>query len=684
MAKVYDLLVKASGDSRDAQRAMRDLQQASQRFNDGFGRHMKSAAKWGALALGAGLAATVKVGMDELAEAAKVGAQTDAVIRSTGKAAGFSRAEFEGLAESLMKVSGVDDEVIQSAENLIATFTRVKGDAFEGATKAALDMSVALGEDMTSSAMRIGKALQDPIKGVVALRRAGVMLTDSQTKQIKAFVESGDIMKAQKIILKELNVEFGGSAKAFGKTGPGQVEKAKRSFEELAASLTAKVMPSLGDLAREAIAVIDSVKRWSETAQGQETLDRIAHAARATGEGLKLVASAGMGAARVLGGMGGALVPMVGALAGAVAGYRIYTTAVDAAKTAQLALNKAMKLNPWGLALGAVIALGSAFAATKLQMSSSEKAIRANERAIKDFHNAALDEQEFALAVQEGNQALIRAQIETRNAAAARKAATKGTDAYRLAVIREKDAILAEERATLAVTRAEQQHNETISRNKKEVKDARKAWTDLNTKLQESTTKFANLSGKGRAAGQNLGVLRERMREANAQFASARERLAQLAGKLDLVSGKALRGGEGFAKMREQMKLLKTQIDKLPTEKQFTYKIVTKYSGVKAGKNGIPQPSFMFPQTYTGGVFTTPQVRSISERGPEAIVPLGNDQEARANRARVMAEAGLSGGGGGITINGPIYVNANNAQEFVRSMDAQQRAYSPRRRVGMR
>jgi hypothetical protein len=75
-------------------------------------------------------------------------------------------------------------------------------------------MSVALGQDMKSSAIQLGKALNDPIKGVTALQRVGVSFTASQKDQIKTLVESGRTLDAQKIILGELTKEFGGSAEA--------------------------------------------------------------------------------------------------------------------------------------------------------------------------------------------------------------------------------------------------------------------------------------------------------------------------------------------------------------------------------------------------------------------------------------------------------------------------------------
>jgi hypothetical protein len=52
-------------------------------------------------------------------------------------------------------------------------------------------MSVALGQDMSASAIQLGKALNDPIKGVTALQKVGVSFTQSQKDQIATLVESG-------------------------------------------------------------------------------------------------------------------------------------------------------------------------------------------------------------------------------------------------------------------------------------------------------------------------------------------------------------------------------------------------------------------------------------------------------------------------------------------------------------
>lgn len=161
-----------------------------------------------------------KDAVKEADAARKVFAQTNAVIASTGGVAGVSAEEVKKLAERMAGVVGIPDDAIASVENMLLTFTNIRNevgkgnDIFNQATQTVLDLSVALGEDTKGAAIQLGKALQDPVRGMTALRRVGVAFTVEQQDQVKALVASGNQLGAQKLILAELSKEFGGSAAA--------------------------------------------------------------------------------------------------------------------------------------------------------------------------------------------------------------------------------------------------------------------------------------------------------------------------------------------------------------------------------------------------------------------------------------------------------------------------------------
>lgn len=209
----------------------------------GMGKAMAAGAAAGV----AGLVALGVGAFNAAAESAKIGRETERVIRTTGAAAWTSADQVGDLAQAISDKTGADDEAIQSGSNLLLTFTNIHNevgagnDIFDQATQAALDMSTALGSDMSSASIQLGKALNDPIKGVTALSKAGVSFTQQQRDQIKAMVAVGDVLGAQKIVLQEVQKEFGGAAEAAG-TPLDKLRVTLGNFQE---DVGAKLIPAV-------------------------------------------------------------------------------------------------------------------------------------------------------------------------------------------------------------------------------------------------------------------------------------------------------------------------------------------------------------------------------------------------------------------------------------------------------
>jgi hypothetical protein len=188
--------------------------------------------------------------MAEARESQKVNAQTAAVLKSTGGAANVTAKQISNLATSISNKTGIDDEQIQSSENMLLTFTNVRNEVgkgnniFDRATKTVTDMSAALGQSGKSSAIQLGKALNDPIKGITALSRVGVTFTDKQKATIKSMVKTGDTLGAQKVILNELNKEFGGSAASQATAG----EKMRTTWNNVKEAIGTALIPAIDKL----------------------------------------------------------------------------------------------------------------------------------------------------------------------------------------------------------------------------------------------------------------------------------------------------------------------------------------------------------------------------------------------------------------------------------------------------
>lgn len=366
MARYWQLLVKARGDTKPAQRAMRDMRKASRDLRSAVGVDFGAIAKVSAAALGVGIAASVKVGVDELLEAQRVSAQTAAVLKSTGGAAGLTGKQIEAMAGSLSQMSGVDDEAIQSGANLLLTFTNVRNsagknnDIFNQATAAALDMSTAMGTDLRSANMQLGKALNDPVKGITALRRVGVSFTQQQIAQIKTLTASGRTMDAQKMILAELNKEFGGSAKAAGKTAQGSINRLKNSYAEMSATILTAVMPSVAGLADRMSALVARVRAWAQTKGGKDTLEQMRNGLQQAANIVGVLAGYIGKLVATLYRYRAVLIPVAAGILAVVAALKIWRIATTAMAVAQAALNIVLTANPFGLIVLAVVGIAAA------------------------------------------------------------------------------------------------------------------------------------------------------------------------------------------------------------------------------------------------------------------------------------------------------------------------------------
>jgi len=145
----------------------------------------------------------------------------EAVLKATGNAAGISQKQMMAHAAELQKIAGVGDEVIISSQAMLATFKEIKGDQFREATEAALDMSLIMGTDMKQAALQLGKALNEPITGMTALRRSGISFTKEQKEQISTLAQTNRLAEAQAIILGEVKREVGGAAREVQRSAIG-------------------------------------------------------------------------------------------------------------------------------------------------------------------------------------------------------------------------------------------------------------------------------------------------------------------------------------------------------------------------------------------------------------------------------------------------------------------------------
>lgn len=257
---------EATREIQKVNKEMQGLEKSAWGAGGGLRALISPPVLFGLGALASGLAMSVRAA----AESEEAVRGLEAVLKSTGGVAGITKDAALELASSLQQVTRFSDETVINAEKVMLTFTNIGKNVFPDAIKAALDMSTVLGTDLQSSVIQIGKALQDPILGVTALRRVGVNFNETQIKIIKDLVESNKLFEAQTFILKELQTEFGGAAEAAGETFAGQIDRLNNQIGELQERIGRGLIPILSDIAEGALNVFrlsEEVQRLNQRAK---------------------------------------------------------------------------------------------------------------------------------------------------------------------------------------------------------------------------------------------------------------------------------------------------------------------------------------------------------------------------------------------------------------------------------
>jgi len=212
------------------------------------------------LAAAAGL---TKFGADSIAAAENV-AQANNRLGQVAKSMGIFGAETTAVTQRLIKFAeaneltvAVDAEVIKATQAKLLTFKNLAetadevGGSMDRATIAALDLAAAGFGSAESNATQLGKALQDPIKGLTALTRSGVTFTQVEKDKIRTLVESGKVLEAQDMILSAIETQVGGTAEATAKAS----DRMKLAFDNISEAVGEALLPVFNEFADEIVKI---------------------------------------------------------------------------------------------------------------------------------------------------------------------------------------------------------------------------------------------------------------------------------------------------------------------------------------------------------------------------------------------------------------------------------------------
>ena len=255
---------KLTAATQGAQNSLAGLQKRASGVARGIGRVV------GALGLTLGFSAMVRGFKDATAaaeEAEVANERIDAIALSMGEFGTQTQKVTKRIKEYAEQQSlsvGVDDEVIKATQAKLLTFRNltktagIMGGSFDRATKAAIDMASAGFGTAESNATQLGKALNDPIKGITALNRAGIQFTEDQKALIESLVDSGKVLEAQDLILKEIESQVGGTAAATATAS----QKMNIAFGEISESVGSVLLPILEKFSAWAVSIVPKVQKF--------------------------------------------------------------------------------------------------------------------------------------------------------------------------------------------------------------------------------------------------------------------------------------------------------------------------------------------------------------------------------------------------------------------------------------
>lgn len=213
-------------------------------------------------AVGIAAAGYLKGAVSSAAAAEKTNANLAQTIKSTGDACGMTAKQISNMAVSQSKVTTFSAGMIKTGDAMLATFTNIGKNVFPQASQAMLDLSQKMGTQPQQAAIQLGKALNDPVKGITALQRVGVTFTAQQKDVIKQLVATGNTAGAQKIILAELNKEFGGQAAAAANTYDGQMKQMQNTMNSVKATIGSALLPYLLKFGQELNGVVNVIANF--------------------------------------------------------------------------------------------------------------------------------------------------------------------------------------------------------------------------------------------------------------------------------------------------------------------------------------------------------------------------------------------------------------------------------------
>lgn len=353
---------------QDVKKTVKAIERQAQQVAD-FGKKL-------ALAVAVPLAAIAKSGIDGAIAQRQAVAQVATALASMGNVAGRTTEQLVASADAMEMRSLYDGDVILSkVTTTLLTFGKIAGEQFDRAQQAALDMATVLGGDPQAAAIQLGKALNDPIRGLTALGKNGTIQKDwidANKARMTAMIEEGRLAEVQGMILAEVERQYRSQAEAVANQDPYRTFKV--ILDQISETVGEALLPYLFQLRDTILA----------------NREQILIAAQSAVEFGLSMARLAQALAPLLAGYASYRLALLAASAAQTAYVAVMTTyayAATAATGVTRGLTAALLANPFTAVAGAVGVLTAAFVglgnAQRAARAETDNLIRSLDAAIK-------------------------------------------------------------------------------------------------------------------------------------------------------------------------------------------------------------------------------------------------------------------------------------------------------------
>jgi lambda family phage tail tape measure protein len=236
-----DLIAKIGGFEQGMDRAARTADRKGREISAAARKRAKETEEaWASVGTAIGAVfSSIAVGavfqkfIAETKQAEQEQAQLQAVLKSTGNAAGYSQERLNQMADAMQQSLGVAAGDVNSAQTVLLAFTNIVGEKFPAALQAAADHAARTGSTIQASAEIMGRALDVPSVGMASLQKQGFKFSESQIEVARELERTGQIAEAQQIVLDALNESYGGAAAAARNTFGGALGALQNTINDL-------------------------------------------------------------------------------------------------------------------------------------------------------------------------------------------------------------------------------------------------------------------------------------------------------------------------------------------------------------------------------------------------------------------------------------------------------------------